>query len=322
MDHILDDRPLFEKLEASYPARCADLMERTNTWEEVANACPPLLNLYMDTAAGIPSTRISLYAGDLGVSLMWIVQAVLVRTITASPWCEKSIMPILGHSLPANWTGALAHSEDRLNPVTFVENGGNAVLNGTKKYISGGTQCAFLLLTARRPGEDRVSTLFFIPAAILPRGALAPLEMTTLKTIGHARLFLENCSVPAALALPVDAPVMRRMLKVWGMVERSLILEAYIALCVYIAVRLAGALDDASSVVSGLTALLDEQRSYSMNTVRQALSGETVKAVTIDVPGLLETAGTLMKSASRLPSAGRDLMLRINDLELFNSIKM
>lgn len=254
---------------------------------------------------------------------MWIVQAVLVHSLIRETGndaqgghTDQEIMD----ALRSDGIGALAHSEEAGNPFLFEQFGERLVLNGSKKYITGGTHCDFILLTARREGESKVSALIHLPASELPEGALVEISLPALRTTSHARLSLDEFTIDARHLLPLSGPQLRRGLRAWSIVERAFILRSYIALCIYIADRLpefcGGALR------AGLGELLSQQRVLAANQARQAADEARVPEQSIDLSRLFKLIAPLRAffdgCGAEIPSR---LLARAPDLGLFDLLK-
>ncbi len=229
--------PLYAGLEESYAARCGNPLLALEAWKSYASAHPPAIT-FPAGPAPLPSQSLALETGDFGLSLLWIVQATIVRAFanevardTESTYPGPDIFPVTA-------IGSLAHSENRENPVIIRESGDSVLLSGKKKYITGGLDSDFIFLTARREGDDSVTSLVYLPEDLIPRKSLTNLNLGILKTISHASLDLRDLRVPAEYHIPVAPRTLRKHLKIWGMVERVLIMESFIAVMLYLVRRM------------------------------------------------------------------------------------
>ena len=266
---------IFSALEKSYPARCGDPAAALAAWREFVASYPPSL----DTPAGdgtVPSTAIALESGDLGLALLWIVQAAVVRPLASAIIREAGQFPPgLGDIAPGD-IGALAHSEDPSQPVVFARTAGGITLTGKKKYITGGRNADFILVTAREKGDDKVSSLVYVPCRLLATGALSDLDLGMLRTANHASLALDDITLPADSLAVMDPASLRRHLKRRGLIERCFIMEAFLGAMMYLARRLEPLSLAGPSDIGELSSLLELQRRATADAVDADRAGERI----------------------------------------------
>lgn len=315
----MDD--IFSALEKSYRARCADPSGARAAWRGITAEFPPSLDAR--TADGLlPSTALALRSGDLGLALLWIVQAAVVRMMAADIAREsEKYHPDLDAIAPSD-IGALAHSEDRAAPVFLERVDGGIRLSGKKKYITGGLDADFVLVTARERGDDTIRSLVYVPRTLIGDGALADLSMDILRTVGHASLTFDDIILPETHLAVMDPGALRRHLKRWGIIERHLIMESYLAAMLYLARRIEGlpAKGDAGS--DAIASLLDQQRRAVGDAVASARAGERIEA---SGAGFIAVAELFNRLGAACEGAGRslpdDMALRHGDLTLFTRIR-
>jgi hypothetical protein len=301
------DDDFLKRLEKGYAARCGDTVLRAAAWNELCGHYPPSIGACAIVGEAPPSTIFAREAGDLGTAILWIVQAALVRPIAA----ETGLNDIQA-SAPAA-IGALAHSEDPAQPmrVSFIEK--SLRLSGLKKYITGGLDADFLLLTALEQKSDSLRVIH-LPAGLLPDGALEEIDLGMLRTTSHARLSLSDFIVDNGFLLPADDRSVKRTIKRWGMVERALIMEAYIGLCSYLA-RLPGIAGTVGpDIEERLEGLLDEQAKSRLAQVDAAMTGARIEPGGADFAGIAGVAKhiAIIAGNAGLPPAQ---MARIDDLD-------
>lgn len=274
--------------------------------------------------ADFPAEALCAGAGDLGFALMWIVQAVLVRSLVRNLGDgsgNAAIPPVLADALKSETIGALAHSEDANIPFTFEKRRERLVLNGSKKFITGGMNCDFILLTARRAGEAKVSALIHIPASALPNGSRAVLSLPALRTTSHARLSLSDFTLRAAHLLPLSGSSLRQALRKWSIVERAFILRSYIALCIYMVDRLPRLSD--GTIRAELDELLLRQRVLAVEKAHQAAGDERVSESSIELSRLLDIVARIRASLDRAAGdIAPHLLARAPDLGLFELLRI
>lgn len=299
---------MLESLEASFAARSGDDSLFRAAWSGVAELMPPAPFLPCD-ASEMPSFLLARHAGDLGFAILWIVQSTLVRSLLAD--LGPGIASMSGGG-PAT-IGALAHSEDSAHPVKAMERGDAVELSGVKKYITGGIHADFVMVTARKPGDDKISSITAVPSASFPPGALCPLAMDSLKTTSHASLRLDAFAAPKTSVIGADPAALRKAIKRWSIIERSLIMQAYAGLVLYAAEKLE--VRDAAGAIE--TALDDHNRLIAAQ-LASARGGERVPEGSSLLSPLLASARPLIQALQNdaAPSS------RLPDLLLFRSMKL
>jgi hypothetical protein len=315
----------FLTIESTYSQRQLDAAKSINTWKEFTSLYPPSRELSSYDKSFFPSTLLTLQSGDLGLSMLWIVQATLIRSLLNDLSKAEGVNPHLSALLGKitdNSIGAMAHSENKNNPVIIERKDGKTIITGMKKYVTGGLHADFILLTARERPDEKTSELAYIPADILPDGALSDLMLKTLRTISHASLSLENMPVPEENIFQTDPSALRRALKKWSIIERSLIIEAYIGLLVYLALKLNGISGGIDNRILDIRRLLEDRNMISKRQINCALAGKHIDEDAPDLVNISEHAGLLnglLSSGSKIPP---DLAARLSDLNIFSSLKM
>lgn len=304
-----------QKLERNYTERVKNHKLFKDTWQLFVSDYPPT-HCLLDFKE-LPSTSIALYSGDLGFALLWIIQSVLIRCILFN------INQFQTWSLPIDFKtiGAMAHTEPESNRmIAKYSDPTTLLISGHKRYISGGSDAEMILLTARRPGEEKFTKLIFIPANTLPHNALQDINLSILPSIKHSSLTLTDFACNASQCCPVKDKELRKILKKWSLIERSLIGEAYIAFLSYLAKNIP--LPDQEQIVKETTNLLSQQQSFSRQQLENAFSDKYIDSLG-DVAQVLhitqKLANYCMENPSNLTEA---LRFRINDLNLFNKIRL
>lgn len=310
---------LIARLEASYLSRIIDTAGRKRAWRDLSLTYPPSSKAFPESGPS-PSSIIARNAGDLGLALIWIVQYALIHCLSADlsrSGSSEHLSTLIGGLSAKHRIGALAHSEDPSLPVTFEDTAEGTVLTGTKNYITGGMECDFILLTSRAKGQEKISRLYGIPGEMLPKGALVEINPDMLGTAGHARLVTDGMLLPRGCLISDDGPLIRRLIRKWGIIERSLIMESYISLCLYLVCRMDSL--DITGVPDRqlLEKILHNQRISTARLISLAEKNEPLSSGN-PVPGnLLEIVREIENipahSGATLPS---DLLARIKDLKL------
>jgi alkylation response protein AidB-like acyl-CoA dehydrogenase len=314
-------KDLLRALEQSYRTRCGDPAAAMAAWLECAAVCPPSL-APRPGGGPVPSTVIALESGDLGLALLWIVQAAVVRTLAADIAGEaERYHPDLA-AIPPGHIGALAHSEDAAAPVIAEHLDGGIRLSGKKKYITGGRNADFILVTARGKGDDKVSSLVYVPCSLLAQGALTDLDLGMLRTANHASLALDSITLPADNLVVMDPAALRRHLKRRGLVERFFIMEAFLGAMLYLARRLEQLSLAGPPDIEELQSLLELQRRVSLGAVAADRAGERISTEGAGLTPIIE-AFSRLGTCFTAPNAPvpDELSLRYRDLTLFNRFR-
>ncbi len=304
-----------QKLEQSYPNRISNHALFTDAWYSFVTDYPPT-HCLLDFNE-LPSTSVALHSGDLGFAILWIVQSVLIRCIIYNinqlqPWTIQ---------LHNTTIGAMAHTEPNSNRmIARYLDANTLVLSGKKNYISGGPDADMLLLTAIRPGEDKFTKIIYIPARSLPENALQEINLSILPTIRHSSLTLTDFACHASQCSPLKDKELRKILKKWSLIERSLIGEAYIAFLCYLAKNVP--LPNQDETLHEAEDLLSLQMNFSREQLENAFSDKYIDTLG-DVARVLTITQKIANFCMEYPnSLTTPIQLRINDLNLFNKIRL
>ncbi|TAL32996.1 MAG: hypothetical protein EPN93_15130 [Spirochaetes bacterium] len=315
---------LFARLDEGFASRCGDFDLQRAAWVELAGEYPPFLERYREAAGPLPSGIVARRSGDLGLSMLWIVQATIIRALLAdlrSAGDADKIAALLD-MLEHDRIASLAHSEDAANPVTVERSESNeACVSGTKKYITGGYLCDLVILTMRLAGEQKVSRAAVIPAYIIPDDAFEELHLAALRSMSHTRLTLRKFLIPESDLFAIEGADLRRAIKRWGIVERALIMEAFIAFCMYMGEALpAGAIPN--HALDDLQSLLTAQSATTKSAYDQARAGERVDERSADLASVLALAGAIRDAHKKTGDANNEgLAARLQDLDLFSHLR-
>ncbi|MGB4270030.1 MAG: hypothetical protein WBK20_12740, partial [Spirochaetota bacterium] len=177
-----------------------------------------------------------------------------------------------------------------------------------------------LLLTARKPGEDKFTKMMYIPAKSLPENALQDINLSILPTIRHSSLTLTEFPCDASQCCPLKDKELRKILKKWSLIERSLIGEAYIAFLCYLAKNIP--LPDQEQTLSETEELLSLQMNFSREQLENAFSDKYVETLG-DVARVLNITQKIANFCMEHPdSLTKPIQLRVNDLNLFNKMRL
>jgi len=296
---------LLEWIRAGYHDRCGNPALQKECWEKLRAEYPPFLEPSEERA----STLISREAGDLGLSLLWIVQASLLGPIISEA----------GYALPGRieGIGALAHSEKN-DPVILD---GGLTLSGTKNYITGGRTSDYIIVTARRPGEDRISAMVYVSTDRLPEGSLSSIDLGSLRTADHGRLVLKNFRAGKDDIVMDDGAAVRSAIKRWSIIERSLILESYLHYMRYLFNR-----TRETAAVPGLDAdsleiMISEQAKTADRQIASALNGVRIEEAGTDFMKIISSANTIHEAASKIEPLPEEMRYRLSDLSFLTKLR-
>ena len=255
---------------------------------------------------------------------MWVVQAALIRPFLEFLNQQAGLtlgQQILLDSISPIDCGALAHSEPREAPVTVTPEGDGYRLNGVKKYITGGDQADFIFITCRAPGEERITQLILLPAKDIVPPEMETLDLKGLYTISHGRLTLNNKMISARYCLQLSPEPLRKELKVNGLVERSLIIEAVLSNMTYLNHRLGRLMPQPPVEVQDLNGLMKQQSEYTTTTIVQAQSEQHVQLMIVDFNAVNTFIERICEAADNIDLLqDLDLVDRINDLRFIRSL--
>ena len=314
-------KELIELINTGITARAGDLSMQKNVWEAVTGFFRPDINLYRSTR---PSVILSQETGDLGLALLWIVQTALARPVLNDIVLHiedaSGILPVIS-AINEKTIIALAHSESAASPVTCTVNGRVAQLSGTKKFITAGRNSGLIMITCRETGAPKIDRVALVSKDELPDGAMHPLDLKITRTVDHASLTLNEFNLDAERIPPVDPRVIRRSVKKWGIIERALILESYIAFllyCNYLFSELGVTIASEDEIIS----LLENQTQSASKQLEEAVYENQVTTGNAGMDDVIKLAGRFQHAYNEkeheLPA---DEKIRLADLFLFNKLK-
>ncbi len=314
---------LIQQLEQNYVERSSNKSMFRDTWNKVCAEFPPVAEFDYNSNI-FPSTRLAKEAGDMGLAILWVVQFSLFRCIIKDTiGLMDQDHPIFSRirSLEDNSIGAMAHTEPRDNRLIIKRDDSSVVLNGTKRYISGGLDADILLVTGRYPGDEQYTKMIFMPVESLPEGSLLSQDLEILNTISHGTLTLDDFQCHSEYLFPVKGKALRKILKRWSMIERTLIVEAYIGFMHYIASACSQS-EEVCGQMDDLRELIDFHQSFSRQQMQNAWNGEFVETGG-DMAKILGITQTLVHYISHNNQAlPPEVVARARDLQLFNKLRV
>jgi hypothetical protein len=312
---------LLEQIKTEYIIRTANIDEQKKIWEKLSHQFRPDLTLYRTAR---PSTITARETGDLGLSVLWIVQASLIRPILKELILksenDKDLSEMLSRIDHISLC-ALAHSEDFNTPVTLTETENGFILNGEKKFITAGKNAELMITTCRMTGEDKISHIALIDSAALPENALPDLNLEIMRSVSHTKLVLNNIEIHPFQVPRLDGAVIRRMMKKYGILERAMILEAFLSFMLY-AEKI---LDEAGAELTAheeISSLLELQSVSVTKQIDEAVYTDRIDTPNIPLQKVFPLVDEFKKAYIKAEMTLNETeKIKLKDLFLFDSLK-
>lgn len=303
---------MFEKIKNSYLERSQDLDLRLQMWDNFSEIYPPNLSIERPR----PSLLLSMEAGDVGLSIFWIVQSTIVRGLFNEIASYDVDFSKIVSNLKPETIGALAHSENPKAPFTITEKDQTISLNGKKNYITGGTTADILLLTGRETDEEKVSKIVFINDAKFLENNVSDLKLNHLKTTDHGSLTLSNYSLNLKNKINIKPKDLQRSLKKWNLIEKILIIESFVGLLIFLNGYIEKKTQQPILSHDFVNITLSKIEEVTDNAIKSIFSNEkieTYKGLNIE----LKDAATKLINFSKENSLPEDISQRFKDLTFF-----
>lgn len=288
---------IYTYIKQTYLDRSGNHELQKELWQDVITCFPAMLDPQGNERF---SYNCSSQAGDTGLAMLWIVQTALVQGIIHDALEDLNMQsgPARGlRALPRQAIGALAHNDDHKNPV-ILDTGSEPKISGKKNYITGGTTTDFILLTARTSPDEKTSSLILLKRQDLPYNSLDELHLGALATVSHARLTLDHVPVPADSIIPVDPARLRRSIKRWSILERSLILEAVLGLVKHLYNMLNTLQLNPDFSLEEISSLINDQQKLINRQIIAARKNEKIEESLIDIKSLQHMIDALERTSS------------------------
>jgi hypothetical protein len=301
---------LYELIRSSYQDRLINIKEQKKIWLSVSKQFKPDLTLYEKER---PSALIAKETGDLGISVLWIVQTALAR-----PSLKEIILNDLTHELHAiddNSLCALAHSEDIKAPVILSAEGENFILNGEKKFITAGRNADLIILTCRTPGEEKINRIAIIDPREEPESFITDLKLNIMESVSHTRLAFKDYGIKKNQIPLIDPRVIRRTIKKFGILERGLILEAFLSFLIYADKIL-------KQNISGATALLEQQSAAVTKQIAEGLYSDRIDTGNISFKEFMPVVEIFKEAYTKAENnLSESEKFKLKDIFLFDNLK-
>ncbi|MCL2155176.1 MAG: hypothetical protein FWH53_05880 [Leptospirales bacterium] len=317
---------LHELINSSYKDRIINIKEQKRIWLSVSKQFKPDLTLYETER---PSVAIAKETGDLGIAVLWIVQTALTRPILkeiilrSEEDLANSLREINDSSLCA-----LAHSEDINNPVILSDRDENRdknkdenfIINGEKKFITAGRNSDLIILTCRTPGEEKINRIAIIDPKQIPESFITDLKLNIMESVSHTRLTFKDYEIDKNQLPLIDPSTIRRILKKFGILERGLILEAFLSFLIY-ADKTFTEMKIESSCNDKLSSLLEEQSSAVTKQISEIYS-DRIEAKNISFEKFIPVVEILKKTYTKAENnLSESERIKLKDIFLFDNLK-
>ena len=314
-------KDLIELINSGLEERTKDLSMQKKVWEAVTGYFRPDINLYRNIR---PSVILSRETGDLGLSVLWIVQTALARPILNDivlKMKNPSHIASITSKVNDNSMLSLAHSESADAPVMYSLNGKTAILKGTKKFITAGRNSGIIMVTCRQKDAQKIDRIALVKKDELTVNAMKALDLKIMRTIDHTSLTLNDFPLDTERLPAVDPRALRRSVKKWGIIERALILESFIAFllyCNYLFRELGVTIASDDEIIS----LLEKQTEAASRQTDEALYDKQVTTGNTAMDDIFKLTVRFQhayrEKEQELPA---DEKIRLADLFLFNNLK-
>lgn len=314
-------KDLIDKINSTFLKRTEDLASQKDIWIDLAAQFRPEINQYRTAR---PSTILARETGDMGLAVLWIVQSMLIRPILKDVSLNANITENISRILSAVDTCcicALANSESASNPVVYEEDNGRIILSGEKKFITAGVNADLIIVTCRKPGEDKVSGIALVGRETIPSGSLFDLNLNIFRSVNHARLSFSRFSTDRDVIPEIDPAIVRRSLKKWGIIERALIMESFISFLLY-ANRLFTSKDIIIAQDEELINFQGLQTESANSQLEEALYGKKIETKNTDAAGIFLILQKFKeKFSEHIERFSEEERIKLSDLSLFDNLK-
>ncbi len=312
---------LLELIKSNYLQRTADIGEQKKIWTSLSGQFRPDLTLYR---TGRPSMLIAKETGDLGLSVLWIVQAALIRPIlkdiVLKSENDKELSSMLSR-VDHNSLCALAHSENSAAPVILTESGDGFKVTGEKKFVTAGKSSDLMIVSCRMPGDAKISRIAVIDPTSIADDSLPDLKLEILNSVSHTRLHLSDTFLKHFQIPRINPSEVRRMLKKWAILERSLIVEAFLAFLLYaekILIDAGAEISESEEIYS----IIETQSDSVTKQIDEGTYSDRIETENIPIQKLFLIVDTFKKAYSKVEgNLSEAERVKLKDVFLFDNFK-
>ena len=312
---------LIEKINSTFIKRTEDILLQKEVWRELSSFFRPDIKSYRHMR---PSTLIAEETGDLGLAVLWIVQTGLIRPIISdlvlSSAGDSGLISLVTE-IRDDSICALAHSEKNEAPVLITPENKGFSLTGIKKFVTAGVNADCILITCRNPEDEKISRIVFFDKSMIEPELMQDLNLNIMKSVNHTSIkfnkkFLTNDKIPA-----IDPTDIRRTVKKWGIIERAMIIEAYISYLSYFN-RIRETMGLELIEKNRLDQLLATQKRSTDLQIEEALYKDRISTENISITELLQIISSFKDHVNELSEILNDSdRIKFKDIFLFDSLK-
>ncbi len=314
-------KDLIDKINSTFLKRTEDLSIQKALWTDLAKQFRPEINQYRTAR---PSTLIARETGDMGLAVLWIVESMLIRPILKDLSLAANITENISRILSSVDTAsicALANSESAAHPVIYRVDNSGIILSGEKKFITAGENADLIIVTCRKPGEDKVSGVALVERETLPVNSLIDLKLNIFRSVSHAKLSFADFRADREIIPEIDPSALRRSLKKWGIIERALIMESFISFLIYTG-RLFASKDIIIAQSEELLNFQDLQTESVNKQLDEALYGKIIETKNADAAGVFSIIGRFKeKFSEHIERFSDEEKIKLSDISLFDNLK-
>ncbi len=312
---------LIEKIKSTYLKRIEDNPLQKELWKDLALFFKPDIKNYRVMR---PSALIAKETGDLGLSVLWIVQTALARPVLndlvlSSPKGSRLIS--LVQNIDDFSICALAHSESKDAPVTIESADGGYILNGIKKFITAGVNADYILITCRIINEEKINSAVLLDKDSVPKECMTDLNLDIMRSLNHTSLTFSSHFIPEEKAPEIDAAALRRSIKKWSLIERGMIIEAFIPFMIYFnRIARSNGLNIIDENI--LDDLAIAQSNAVVKQLDEAFYSSRITTANINIGQLLEIVSIFREKLEEITSFLHESdRLKFKDILIFDKIK-
>ena len=177
------------------------------------------------------------------------------------------------------------------------------------------------MVTCRQKDAPKIDRIALVKKDELTVNAMKSLDLKIMRTIDHTSLALNDFPLDTERLPAVDPRALRRSVKKWGIIERALILESFIAFllyCNYLFRELGVTIASDDEIIS----LLEKQSEAASRQTDEALYDKQVTTGNTAMDDIFKLTVRFQhayrEKEQELPA---DEKIRLADLFLFNNLK-
>ena len=165
-----------------------------------------------------------------------------------------------------------------------------------------------------RRGKDKPHAI--IDPKEIPESFITDLKLNILESVSHTRLAFKDYEIKKDHIPLIDPSIIRRIMKKFGILERGLILEAFLSFLIYADKSLTNSFEDK------LSSLLEKQSDSVTKQIYEGLYSDRIETKNISFEEFIPVIEILkedyVKAENNLPETER---IKLKDIFLFDNLK-